>query len=155
MSELSRLRGSEGYGVCDDDMWLSRREMRYSSGEAPAEDGVVTLAGEETAVYAQGERRRLPVYGPGGCCWRPAVGDRVLVLKLGQESEQCCVAGMLEEAPEELKPGELVLRSRGGAEIWLKNVGTVEITGEVKINGEKYQRCICYEDTKEESGGEA
>ena len=147
-------------------MWLARREMRTTPAEAPAEDGVVTLSGEDVAVYAQGERRHLPVYGPGGYCWRPAMGDRVLVLKLGQEGEQCCVAGLREEPPGGLKPGEVMLRA-GNASIWLKNSGTVEITGEIVlkgaviVNGEPYKPCKCEDDSTaageedEESGGEA
>ena len=48
------------------------------AGEPEAETGTVTLSGESTAVYVQGERRQLPVYGPGGCCWRTtAVSGRV------------------------------------------------------------------------------
>lgn len=141
-------------------MWLARRMKKTPAGEAAAEDGVVTLAGGEVAVYAQGERRGLPVYSPGGCCWRPAVDDRVLVLKLGAEGEQCCVAGKLSEPEKALEPGELMLCSRGGASIRLKNDGTVEITGAVKINGADYMPCVCGdangggEEGEEESEGE-
>ena len=154
---LSGLYDDEWNGVCEDEVWLARREMRNFPAEALAEDGVVTLSGEHVAVYAQGERRYLPVYGPGGYCWRPMTGDQVLVLKLGQEGEQCCVAGTRAAAPEELAPGEVMLRSGGGGCIWLKNDGTVELTGVVKINGEKYKPCECgsgSNDKEEESGGE-
>lgn len=140
-------------------MWLSKRNTELPAGEATAEDGVVTLEGERLAVYAQGERRGLPVYGPGGLCWRPAVGDQVLVLKLGQEGEQCCVAGARQAMPEGLQPGELLFRAGGGAEIWLKNDGTVELTGDVRINGEPYRPCQCApvtgDEEKKEGEGES
>ena len=135
-------------------MWLSRRRNGRPSGEPEAETGTVTLSGESTAVYVQGERRQLPVYGPGGCCWQPAEGQQVLVLKLGQEGEQCCVAGIREEAPEHFQPGELYLHGGGGAGIWLRQDGTVEITGVLKINGQDYRPCLCGEDSSSGGGDE-
>ena len=123
-------------------MWLAQRKQKIISEEPMAEDGVVTLAGDQLGVYLQGERRGLPIYGPGGYCWHPDVGDRVLVLKLGQEGEQYCVAGTTAEAAEQLEPGEVMLRC-GQASIWLKLDGSIEIIGNLKINGTAYKPCTC------------
>ena len=69
-------------------MWLSERDIRREQGEPAAELGVVTLGGDPAGVSLGGERRQLPVYSPGGVTWRPAAGDRVLVLKTGAAGEQ-------------------------------------------------------------------
>lgn len=65
-------------------MWISERDMRREQGEPAAELGVVTLGGDPAGVSLGGERRQLPVYSPGGVTWRPAAGDKVLVLKTGR-----------------------------------------------------------------------
>ena len=121
-------------------MWISRRERPDVKREALAEDGQVTIE-DQVGVYAEGERRNLPVYGPGGYLWRPGAGQQVLVLKLGQQGEQPCVAGA-ELSEAEWTPGEVKLYSNG-ASIVLRNNGRVEIQGDVYINGEKYQPCKC------------
>ena len=69
-------------------MWISEREWRRAEqARAAALAGEVTLAGDPAGVYLDGERRALPVFGPGGYVWRPAVGQRVLVLKAGERGE--------------------------------------------------------------------
>ena len=115
-------------------MWLSRRERSGRADQGGAERGFVTLEGVRPAVYAQGERRSLPVYGPGGYFWAPALGEQVLVVKLGDGGEQPCVAGRLME--EELEPGEVLIRAdRGAASIRLTRDGALELNGRGKING--------------------
>ena len=64
-------------------MWLSRQGRGNGNAEAGAELGTVTLAGDRPSVYLSGERRDLPLMGPGGYLWRPAPGQRVLVIKAG------------------------------------------------------------------------
>ena len=68
-------------------MWMAERGRRLPVQEAEAELGQVTLGGDPAAVLLGGERRQVPVYSPGGYAWRPAAGDRVLVLKAGGERE--------------------------------------------------------------------
>ena len=62
-------------------MWLSRQGRGNGNAETSAELGTVTLAGARPSVYLSGERRDLPLMGPGGYLWRPAPGQRVLVIK--------------------------------------------------------------------------
>ena len=122
-------------------MWLSRRERPEEvKREALAEDGQVTIE-DGVGVYAEGERRNLPVYGPGGCRWRPSENQQVLVLKLGRQGEQPCVAGA-QVGETELEPGEIELFSNG-ASIVLHNSGRVDIQGRLYINGEPYSPCRC------------
>lgn len=102
-------------------MWLSERKRIKHSG---ALTGDVTLSGEKCAVADFSEHRNIEVYTPGGYYWRPCIGDEVLVLKDGG-----IVGKRLEKA--ELLPGEVCIRSSGGAEIRLLNDGTVHIKGKI------------------------
>ena len=79
-----------------------------------------------------GERRWLPVYGPGGYSWRPTAGDKVLVLKAGAEGEAPCILGKVQQG-EELKAGEVKLS--GGASSILLGQETLELEGDIRING--------------------
>jgi len=107
--------------------------------EAHAELGLVTLGGDPAGVLVGGERRWLPVYGPGGYCWRPAAGDRVLVLKAGSEGETPCPLGTV-QTEEELKPGEVCL-SGGGCRLKLGQ-DALELQGSILLNGERLEDCI-------------
>ena len=83
-------------------------------------------------VYLDGERRAVPVYGPGGYCWRPALGQELLVIK-GEEGP--CVAGAASDGAA-LRAGEILLFAReGGASLRLNNDGSIDLTGRVLVNG--------------------
>lgn len=74
-------------------MWIAEQGRRRPQADGTALVGQVTLPGDPAAVYLDGERRELPVYGPGGYVWRPAKDQQVLVLKTGAAGEAPCVAG--------------------------------------------------------------
>ena len=102
-------------------MWLSERKG-FKKNDAIS--GSVTLSGDKCAVMGYSEHRGIEIYSPGGYFWRPCVGDDVLVIKDG---------GILGRKIENdgLLPGEVCIRSAGGAEIRLLNDGTVHIKGEI------------------------
>ena len=127
-------------------MWLSSQSRKTRPSSPEAETGVVTLEGEETAVYLTGERRNLPVLSPGGYCWRPAEGDTVLVLKSGADGEELWVAG----DGSDLAPGEVRIQS-GRAAIFLGSDGSVNLRGSVKLNGVPVEEL--FEPKKQEEGG--
>lgn len=123
-------------------MWLSKRSAggRVSS----ANIATTTIGGQVAAALSEGEQRGVPVYAPGGYCWRPRAGQSLLVVKCGAEGESPVAAGTAQsEAPEGMRAGEVYITSGGGAAVWLKNDGAVEITGDVKINGQAYVLCKC------------
>ena len=127
-------------------MWLSSQSRKARPSVPEAETGVVTLEGEETAVYLTGERRNLPVLSPGGYCWRPAEGDTVLVLKSGADGEELGVPG----DGSDLAPGEVRIQS-GRAAIFLGSDGSVNLRGSVKLNGVPVEEL--FEPKKQEEGG--
>ena len=65
-------------------MWISEQGRRRTEPDGTALVGRVTLPGDPAGVYLAGERRELPVFGPGGYVWRPEEGEQVLVLKTGR-----------------------------------------------------------------------
>lgn len=129
-------------------MWLSSR-LRAERPTADADLGTTTIAGGNAGVLTRGEVRDLPVYGPGGYFWQPSGGDTVLVIKGGPGGEEQCVAGTRQTSPPvALRPGEICLHS-SGASICLRQDGTLELRGTVRIqgalvvNGEAYTPCRC------------
>ena len=131
-------------------MWLSK-QIKPEIPTADADLGMTTIAGDSVGVITRGEVRALPVYGPGGYVWMPESGSTVLVIKGGPGGEEQCVAGQrLAQAPEDMAPGEVYLFGAGENTVYLhKNGtielrgGTVEIWGNLVINGEPYKPCRC------------
>lgn len=130
-------------------MWLSKA-MRTVRAGTDADLGVTTISGGSVGVVTRGEVRSLPVYGPGGYVWLPENGAAVLVIKGGPGGEEQCVSGMQQRnAPEGMLPGEVYIYGPGGNSVYLKRDGSVELRGDVDIqgslsvNGEAYQPCNC------------
>lgn len=109
-------------------MWLSRQQKREKE-ERPAAGGTVTISGEKVSVDLDSERRDLPVYGPGGYRWRPAAGDRVLVV---QTEEGLCVVGT--PCAPGLEEGDVGLSVTGGAAVTVKRDGRVLLSGGVEVD---------------------
>ena len=123
-------------------MWTSERSRSLPVQEAAAELGTVTLGGDPAGVSLGGERRWLSVYGPGGYGWRPAAGDKVLVLKVGAEGESPCILGTAQEGDGDnpLGPGEV--RIKGGESALYLGQQRLELTGEVYLNGQPLRKVI-------------
>lgn len=123
-------------------MWTSERRRGFPVKEVPAELGSVTLGGDPAGVSLGGERRWLPVYSPGGYSWRPAAGDKVLVLKAGAEGETPCILGTVQKQVEkrELQAGEV--RLSGGDSAILLGQKALELTGVLRINGQSLEDII-------------
>ena len=130
-------------------MWLGKQgRLRRESGGA--EMGVTSIAGGQAAVLTGGELRSLPVYGPGGMCWVPEEGQRVLVVRGGPGGEEACIAGAA-QAAEDLAPGELCLHSGSGAVI-LRGDGTILLRGTVRVEGDLRINGVPWAETQGEGG---
>ncbi len=114
-------------------MWLSGEARRREETPSGAQAGYTTLGGDGGAVYLDGERRAVAVYGPGGYQWSPAPGQEVLVLKNGGAGAAYCVAAA--RTAEGCAPGEVRISAPGGAAVHLTADGAVELTGRVLVNG--------------------
>lgn len=115
-------------------MWMARPRGQSLLEEPTAQTGQVTLAGTPAGVGLEGERREIPIFGPGGYRWAPGRGDQVLVVKTGPEESPALVGVRQEEA---LEPGEVYLSVAEGAGIRLKPDGTIALTGKITVNGQE------------------
>lgn len=116
-------------------MWLSQRKENRILPDGGADVGQITLAGDPAGVWLDGERRELPVFGPGGYVWRPQRNSQALVIKTGRQGEAPCVAGVrCMEEQWDLEEGEVLIYSPK-ATIHLQEDGTVNITGRLTVNG--------------------
>lgn len=133
-------------------MWTSERDCRPLVQEAEAEVGLVTLGGDPAAVNLGGERRWLPVYSPGGYTWRPAAGDKVLVVKAGGEREAPCILGKVQDEMD-FAQGEV--RLAGTDSSLILGGGIARLNGAVQINGiglDEYIRGIVADMLSEQEG---
>ena len=123
-------------------MWVSRafslRQAAEREGTA-ADMGMTTIGGKNASVMTRGEQRELEIFAPGGLVWQPLAGDTVLVVKGGVGcQEQCVVAAETAGfAPKDMAPGELFLYSTGGASIYLRGDGSIDIKGPVSLEGDR------------------
>jgi phage gp45-like len=122
-------------------MWLSRKLSIYQTAQqegTAADMGVTTIGGEKVAVMSRGEQRDLEVFAPGGVVWQPAAGDTVLVVRGGVGAQESCVAAAetASYAPRDMAPGELYLYSQGGASVYLRADGSIQVTGPVEVTGD-------------------
>ena len=121
-------------------MWTSERRRELPVREPAAELGEVTLGGDPAGVSLGGERRGLEVYGPGGYCWRPAAGEKVLVLKAGPEGESPYILGV-RQGGGGLLPGEVQLPGGGGAAS-VRLGRRLDLNGPIWVNGQTLKSYI-------------
>lgn len=114
-------------------MWISERSQKRTVLDGMAQVGYVTLPGDPAGVYLDGERRELPLFGPGGYVWRPARNTQVLVIKTGGDGEAPCVAGA-RCGQATLEEGEILIHT-GAAAIRLSPNGVIDVSGALRVNG--------------------
>lgn len=105
-------------------MWLSRHIIAAESTRPFAEVAETT---GNTSMQSANEYRGVPLAGPWGVAYAPPASARTVLVDAG--SGMACVGALTEE--KGIAPGELLLYSAGGAEIYLKNSGEVVINGRV------------------------
>ena len=109
-------------------MWLLNYVTRNSfSKTEPTVGDVTAYSMGNVAVNSSLEHRDMPVIAPYGIAYNPPLGEASVVLPL--VSEQACVGVVAQD--KNLEEGELMLYSKGGASIVLKNDGSVVINGKV------------------------
>lgn len=109
-------------------MWLMNYITKNSITSPNAVKGNVKNSGKDSiAVTSSGEHKKLKTCMPYGVASVPPVGQRAVVLPLddGEVSVGVITSGF------DLKEGEIMLYSKGGASIVLKNNGDVLINGKV------------------------
>lgn len=115
-------------------MYLSERWKNRKNGDTEGTLGAISVGGVSTTVAASGDQASAAVFSPGGVYWIPRRGDSVLVIKAG--GTENCIAGVEMEPPEDMEPGEVRLESQS-ASLWVKNDGTICLSGRVLVNGKE------------------
>lgn len=134
-------------------MWLSRCAVSGSGEETETISiGNVTIGGNPMSVLTESEVRNVVLSTPGGYYWVPKAGDEVVMLQCA--GGECTVvsqynAAEVDSFQRQMHPGECMLYTSGGARIWMKNDGSIHLSGDVQIdgslsvNGKSYVPCAC------------
>ena len=107
-------------------MWLAKRACSQEADNTPSLAKTICATTGEQFLVGESEYREVPVCAPYGIYSRPPQGRDVIVLSAPQGE---VALGIVGASLPEMKPGELILRSAGGAEIYLRNDGKVIING--------------------------
>lgn len=105
-------------------MWLSKHLIEGERQKPAAETAQVTGT---ASMQGANDYRNVPLAAPWGVAFTPPAGARAVLVQTA--SGVTCV-GVLADSGK-TQPGELLLFSSGGAEIYLKNNGDVVINGQV------------------------
>ncbi|MBQ8058003.1 MAG: phage baseplate assembly protein [Ruminococcus sp.] len=110
-------------------MWLLDYITKNSLKSAVASKGDVTSTDTNSVnVNSAFEHRNVPIVAPFGVYYNPPVGEESLVVPVNGSYVSI---GVVSNEEHELSSGELMLCSKGGAKIVLKNDGSVVINGKV------------------------
>lgn len=104
-------------------MWISQQIIEARNRRPEADVASVTGAGTAQGVQ---EYRSLPFAGPWGIAYRPPNAAQAVVVSTS--AGDTCIGAIAQD--KGLQPGELMLFSSGGAEIYLKNSGEIVINGQ-------------------------
>lgn len=114
-------------------MWISDYVTRNSiRGDDPSLGEITAGSAEEATVSSSASYFNLSTVAPYGIAYVPVVGARTVVLPASGGGVVLGVladSSILPEDASSLEAGELMLYSRGGASIVLKNNGSVLING--------------------------
>ncbi len=106
-------------------MWISKTISQKKPSEL-SQQGTVTLSSSDgIEASATDSGRDYPCYAPYGYTYTAPAGEEVLLVRTesgGAVSGSRMKTGVLPS-------GEIKIKSAGGAEIWLRNDGSVVING--------------------------
>jgi hypothetical protein len=105
-------------------VWISQQMIAAQKTSAAADAARVT---GDTSAQGSNDYRQLVFAGPWGIAYQPPNAAQAVVVSTN--AGDTCIGTIAEERG--IGPGELLLFSAGGAEIYLKNNGEIEINGQV------------------------
>lgn len=108
-------------------MWLTSFIAKNTGKERGASSGSITASSNGRVEVDSSETHRdLRVVAPFGIAYVAPIGEKAIVAPI--ESFDVCL-GVVAPENTELEVGELMLYSKGGASVVLKNDGRVLING--------------------------
>lgn len=105
-------------------MWISQQMIAAQQNKPSCDAARIT--GSDSAQGVN-QYRSLPFAGPWGIAYQPPNAAQAVVVSTS--AGDTCIGTLAQN--KGIQPGELMLFSSGGAEIYLKNNGEVEINGQV------------------------
>ena len=110
-------------------MWLSQKTTEGAGGHQLG--NVTGHADNAVLVQSDTDYKSLRLAGPYGITSLPPENAVAVVLSTGTGDgrNDVCIGTRVDTV--QIQPGELLLRSAGGATIYLKNTGEVVINGQV------------------------
>ena len=109
-------------------MWWPRQTAGGQQGRSGAFTRLTSATSGEEYIVGAYESRQLPVCAPYGVYARPFHGQDAVVLS-AQGGAQLSLGSVTEGWPEGRHPGEILLRSAGGACIKLCSDGKILLNG--------------------------
>jgi len=112
-------------------------QLMLSSGEVIRTDWAPHPPQAQVHGVAGEVLDQVPILTPWGIAARPPGGARVLLGALGADRTRLLVLSAAHEdvRPPELAEGEVALYARGGAQVTLREDGSIAIQGPVSIEG--------------------
>ena len=110
-------------------MWITSYITKRRKNDTATSGSVMNSDFSGVEVSASRRYREVPVSAPYGVVSIPPVGEEAIIVHT--PSAEVCM-GVITTPSDALEAGELMLCSKGGASIILKNDGSVF------INGKKY-----------------
>ena len=107
-------------------MWISQKVGALEQPSAQIQVGEVLSNTGSLSIQAVGQYSAVPLAAPFGITYVPPKGTKVVLL---EEEDTVLCTGAISESIN-LSEGEM-LRSSGGAYIYLKNNGDIVINGQV------------------------
>lgn len=106
-------------------MWISKKmaSIRKNISDENSLGEITDSIGSNVTVQSASEYREIPLIAPYGIAYVPDSGDETVVIPV--LGKRICLGTLVQD--KNLDPGELMLFSKGGAKIILKNDGTVVI----------------------------
>ncbi len=115
-------------------MWISKK-LAQSNNQTQSDNteiGNLSISTDDlVAAISSCEKRKITFYTPLGIEFLPSEGQNVLLISCGN---QTVCAGVEMKKTSKLKAGEIRLFSQGGASIWLKNDGSIELNNSIFID---------------------
>ncbi len=119
-------------------MKLSEKMMRGHSAETFGVSGrIVNSADRRIAASVVHGTGQCAIVSPGGMMYLPAAQDEAVVA--AGDTESLCLGIKMMDNPYRIEPGEIVLFSRGGASVILKNDGSIHLNGTIYINDHEWE----------------
>lgn len=113
-------------------MWLSNQIIKDSTNKtAPVMANITQNDAAKISAQEAVEYREINSIVPFGIAYSPLSEQDVAVLPIG--SNNYCIGVKMED--KNLSPGDLMLYSGNTASILIKSDGSININGDVKING--------------------